>query len=185
MYPCPTCGARLSRHASRCNRCGELLQEEIQVVEEVEEDDRPWDDDRVYYGGRRDAEPHRGTFILLLGIGSLALFWIGIVGVPLGVAALVMGRGDTRKMRARDMDREGEGLTQAGIVCGIVGIVLGSLCTVGALLYFGLMFTLVQNIRRIAPVRPPPGGPPAAPTFKKGRAEFVPQALKDYLPRNC
>jgi hypothetical protein len=76
---------------------------------------------------RRDAEPHRGVLILVLGILSL------VVCGFLGPFAWVMGHTDLRTMRLGRMDREGEGLTQAGLICGIIGTVLGvlELCLAG------------------------------------------------------
>jgi predicted Zn finger-like uncharacterized protein len=84
---------------------------------------------------RRDARPHRGPLILGLGILSIVcLFQF------LGPIAWVMGHHDLAEMRSGRMDREGEGLTNAGRICGIVGTVLlvpclcfGILALIGAL----------------------------------------------------
>jgi hypothetical protein len=82
--------------------------------------------------------PHRGTLILVLGILSIVL---GCFGLILGPIAWVMGAGDLQEMRLGRMDREGEGLTNAGRICGIVGTLLHavSLCCCGSwfLLPFG------------------------------------------------
>lgn len=65
--------------------------------------------------------PHRGVMILVFGI-------LGIVFcVIFGIVAWVMGNGDLREMDAGRMDPEGRGLTQAGKICGIVGVVLALL----------------------------------------------------------
>jgi hypothetical protein len=62
--------------------------------------------------------PHRGTLILVLGIlGIVCCFICGIV-------AWVMASGDLKEMSAGRMDRSGEGITKAGMICGIVGVVL-------------------------------------------------------------
>ena len=80
-------------------------------------DERPWEASGPF-PGRRDAEPHRGTLILVLGIVSIVMFmFCGIAGLPLGIAAWVMGRQDLRKMRQDVMDPEGEGNTRAGWIC--------------------------------------------------------------------
>ena len=74
---------------------------------------------------RRDAVPHRGTLILVLGILSLVLCGL------LGPVAWVMGNNDLDEIRAGRMDPEGEGTTQAGRICGMVGtglLVLQFLC---------------------------------------------------------
>jgi hypothetical protein len=78
----------------------------------------------------RDCEPHRARLVLGLGIASLVLSvtcLLSVVGLPLGVAAVVMGRQDRRKMRAGTMDPEGQSTTQTGYICGIVGTVLNGL----------------------------------------------------------
>lgn len=62
--------------------------------------------------------PHRGSTILVLGILSL------IMCAPLGIPAWFMGSHDLSEMKAGRMDREGESLTQAGYVMGIIGSIL-------------------------------------------------------------
>src|SRR5262249_54215733 len=74
---------------------------------------------------RRAVAPHRGLLILVLGI-------LGVVCCPLGPAAWIMASSDLREIRAGNMDPEGEGLTQAGRVVGIIATVLLALwCFVG------------------------------------------------------
>jgi len=66
----------------------------------------------------RYQKPHRGGTILTLGI-------LGIVCCgPLGIAAWVMGSSDLKEIRAGRMDPSGRGLTQAGMVVGIIATVL-------------------------------------------------------------
>lgn len=62
--------------------------------------------------------PHRGTLILVFGILGL------VVCVIFGIIAWVMGNSDLRLMQAGYMDRSGEGMTQAGRICGIISVVL-------------------------------------------------------------
>jgi hypothetical protein len=84
--------------------------------------DRPYDD---YARRRRDLTPHRGALILCLGV-------IGLVVFPLLCPiAWIMGNADMAEIRAGRMDREGEGLTQGGRVCGIIGTVLYGLMVCG------------------------------------------------------
>src|SRR5262245_43007971 len=65
--------------------------------------------------------PHRGTLILVFGI-------LGIVMcLPLGIAAWVMGNGDLAAMQRGEMDRSGEGMTNAGKICGIVSVALAAI----------------------------------------------------------
>ena len=68
--------------------------------------------------------PHRGVLILVLGIlGIVCCFICGIV-------AWVMGNNDLKEMAAGAMDPEGRGLTQAGKICGIIGVVLAIIAIV-------------------------------------------------------
>lgn len=68
--------------------------------------------------------PHRGVLILIFGIlGIVACF-------PLGIAAWVMGNSDLKAMQRGEMDRTGEGTTQAGKICGIIGVCLTALAIV-------------------------------------------------------
>src|SRR6476661_6425391 len=68
-------------------------------------DDLEDDDDRPR---RRYGRPHRGGVILTLGILSL------VICAPLGIFAWVMGSNDLTEMKRGQLDRSGEGLTQAG-----------------------------------------------------------------------
>jgi hypothetical protein len=62
--------------------------------------------------------PHRGGLILTLGIlGIVCCFICGII-------AWVMGNNDMREIDAGRMDPSGRGLTQAGKICGMVGVIL-------------------------------------------------------------
>jgi hypothetical protein len=91
----------------------------------------PEDEDEPYGRHRqRDLIPHRGALILTLGI--LAIFLCS----PLGIFAWVMGNTDMAQIRAGRMDPDGEGLTQAGRIIGMIttGILLLQLCLCG--LYF-------------------------------------------------
>ena len=77
-------------------------------------------------GGLR---PHRGGAVLALGIIGIALCFI------CGIIAWVMGNGDLREIRAGRMDRSGEGMTQAGRICGMIGTILGLLGFVWSIIW--------------------------------------------------
>lgn len=66
-------------------------------------------------------EPHRGVLILVFGILSIVVCFL------FGIAAWVMGNRDLEAMARGQMDPTGQGLTQAGKICGIVGCVLAAL----------------------------------------------------------
>jgi len=62
--------------------------------------------------------PHRGVLILVLGI-------LGLIFCQLfSPFAWIMGKSDLEKMDQGSMDPEGRSLTQAGMICGIVGTAL-------------------------------------------------------------
>jgi hypothetical protein len=65
---------------------------------------------------RPRTQQHRGSTILVLGILGLAVCFI------LGIFAWTMGNEDLQKMRAGRMDRSGQGLTEAGRICGMVAV---------------------------------------------------------------
>ncbi len=83
---------------------------------------------------RKWLQPNRGSTVLTLGILSLVLC------SPLGVAAWVMGNTDLEAMRRGEMDPTGEGLTQAGRICGMIGTARFALeCLGGALYVLGMI----------------------------------------------
>lgn len=70
---------------------------------------------------------HRGTLILILGILSI------VCCAPIGIAALIMGSSDLKEMDAGTMDPAGRGSTNAGKICGIIGLVIWAILIVGNL----------------------------------------------------
>ena len=82
----------------------------------------------------------RGVLILVLGI-------LGIVLCPiLGPIAWVMGAGDLKRIAAGQIPAEAKGLTQAGMICGIVGTVL--VCLAIVIWVFALLFVGVGTAVR-------------------------------------
>ncbi len=75
-------------------------------------------------------KPHRGTTILVLGI--LSLLCCGLLGIP----AWLMGNADLKEMAAGTMDPAGQGTTNAGKICGIIGTVLAILGALVGIVYF-------------------------------------------------
>jgi hypothetical protein len=106
--------------------------------------DRDWGDSRDferakgYVDDRDDYDrssqryvPHRGGLILTFGIlglvlpllvGCFAPFWLGF-----SIPATLMGRKDLAAINNGVMDPTGRGTTQAGYICGIIGMVIGFL----------------------------------------------------------
>lgn len=168
LRPCPYCGERISKSAVRCHYCDEDLDDE---------DDRPWEHPGRF-GVRRDWEPHRGTLVLVLGILSVVLISLcAFIGVPLGIAAWIMGHRDLRKMADNVMDPYGKGTTQAGWICGIIGTILCFLCSLGWLGYFGFFAWMMSRPFAVPPPRPAPPPPP-----RKFELPGQPLRLHHYLP---
>ncbi len=70
------------------------------------------------YSAQQTLRPHRGGLILALGILGLVCCFI------CGIIAWVMGSNDLKEMAAGRMDPSGQGLTQAGKICGMVSVIL-------------------------------------------------------------
>jgi predicted Zn finger-like uncharacterized protein len=177
MVRCPTCNGTFEAKPDGPPAAASDAKAEqpagAPVEPSPEEDYRPWEHGDI----RRDWEPHRGTLVMTLGILSVAIFgcpYLGIISLGLGIAAWVMGRRDLMKMSDNVMDPAGEGYTKAGWVLGIVGTCLGSLATLGCILYIGFLATMMTFVSRTpppapqAPVVTPAPPPPAAPPNFKG-----------------
>jgi hypothetical protein len=142
---CPTCGATFvasvgsqpSRPAERLPDLGvparDMVPEEAddkprrrRRPEDDDYGDYDDEDDRYRRRRRRDLAPHRGAVVLTLGILSIV-----ICGIILGPIAWALGSTDMKEIREGRMDPDGEGITNAGRICGIIGTFLhlaGMLC---------------------------------------------------------
>lgn len=91
-------------------------------------DDDDDDDERPRPSRRRRSShyaSHRGGMILAFGLIGLILGFTGLFfPVIFAILAWVMGNNDMEEMRAGRMDPEGEGMTQAGRIMGIIGVIL-------------------------------------------------------------
>ena len=85
-------------------------------------------------GGPGGGRPHRGGMILTFGILGIVLSCC-IVGLIFGIVAWVMGNGDLKSMQAGQMDSSGEGMTNAGKICGIIGVALAIINVIVNILY--------------------------------------------------
>ena len=141
--PCPACQETIPTEALRCPFCDEDTQRPASAY-----DQSPGD----YV--RRDVIPHRGNIVLLLGVLSLVSILFApcfglpcVIGVGLGSAAWLMANADLRKMVNGDMDPGGESNTNAGKICGIIGIIICGLIVLACGAYLGaiLGFQLMQK----------------------------------------
>jgi hypothetical protein len=151
LKTCPTCGKHVHRDSSRCYHCGQRF------------DGRPSERKRSSVrleGPRRDAEPDRGATVLTLGIISLVCLVISCVpvGAIFGLIAWIMGRGDLHKIRRGEMDPNGQGMTQAGWICGILGTALNGLATLGCLGLFAFVI-YEENHRTWSTTKPAKAAP--------------------------
>jgi hypothetical protein len=80
--------------------------------------------------------PHRGGGILALGIIGLVLCFI------CGIIAWAMANSDLRDMAAGTMDPSGEGMTKAGKICGMIGVILQ--CSVIGLYILMIFFAVAM-----------------------------------------
>jgi hypothetical protein len=90
---------------------------------------------------RRDYAPHRGTMILVFGILSVC----GVVSPVFGPMAWIMGNADLQEIRAGRMDPEGEGSTNAGRICGIIGTILSIVGVVCCVLYWIFILSIAAG----------------------------------------
>jgi len=89
---------------------------------------------------RRFYVEHRGAMVLTLGILSLVICPLQV----LGPVAWTMGNNDLAAMRSGRMDPSGEGITQAGRICGIIGTVLLALSCI-SICGFGFLGALGRH----------------------------------------
>jgi hypothetical protein len=94
-----------------------------------DDDDDDIDDFRDPRRLRNRFTPHRGGLILALGLVALAGGVSFCAPALIGPVAWALGSWDLREIREGRMDPEGEGMTRAGQVCGIVSTVLLILAT--------------------------------------------------------
>ena len=104
--------------------------------------DDEYEDDRPRY--RSDLMAHRGGLVLAFGIISIvSFFFCFLLGVPMGILAWIWGSKDLKAMDAGEMDPEGRGLTQAGMITGIIGAIINILMTIGVGIYFLFIFVII------------------------------------------
>ncbi|MSQ94492.1 MAG: hypothetical protein EXR98_08040 [Gemmataceae bacterium] len=106
--------------------------------EDDDDDDRPRRRRRRSSAASRGSYmPHRGGMILAFGLISM------ITGIfVFGILAWVMGNGDLAEIRAGRMDPEGEGLTQAGRILGMISTILTIVGVLGCCGFYGVIILI-------------------------------------------
>ncbi|MFM7148235.1 MAG: hypothetical protein ACKO23_00160 [Gemmataceae bacterium] len=152
----------MHRGTRRCIHCGYRIRKRRRRDYEEEDYEDEEDDDYGRPRYRNDWVPHRGGLVLALGIVSIATLFVCWPLSPLalvpGIIAWVLGRGDLNRIRAGEMDPAGEGTTQAGWICGMVGTGINTLAilTCGAIIGISALIDVQKN-------NPPPNPPFNAP----------------------
>ena len=91
--------------------------------------------------GRAYQIAHRGPLVLTLGIVSLVC---NVLLIP-GILAWVFGKSDLKQMQLGQMDPEGRGMTQAGMILGIISTALVGLVLLAYLGIFIVFFIAIAG----------------------------------------
>jgi hypothetical protein len=185
LIPCPHCGERIGKLLNRCPHCDKRVTRDDEEDEE-EADDRPWERPRRR-PVRRDCEPHRGALVLVFGILSVVFapftccslpgLFAGFLALGLGIPSWVMGQRDLRRMAQGEVDPEGKGLTQGGMICGIIGTSLA-----GVMLLIWIAFVVFYVVMMIAAASSNSNNPPFMPPPPPRKFEAPVPRLLDYIP---
>jgi predicted Zn finger-like uncharacterized protein len=97
--------------------------------------------DRDFYRAPRE---HRGPKVQMLGVLSLCLCFIPLVGLILGGMAVSMANSDLPEMNRGRIDESGRAATEAGRTCAIVGMILNGILTFCGC---GVLRALLEGLR--------------------------------------
>jgi hypothetical protein len=82
-------------------------------------------------GPRRREQNRKGNLAIALGIGSLALCWLPLLGLLLAAGAIDFGRDGRAEVQVHRADNDRT--ARAAIVCGMAGAIISALVAVLAL----------------------------------------------------
>lgn len=74
--------------------------------------------------------PGMAIAALVLGIVAIVMFWIPIIGIICGIAAIVTGVMSMRKINAGNLP--GKNMVITGLVTGIIGLIISAITLIGA-----------------------------------------------------
>ena len=107
---------------------------------------RPRYDDEDAYRTGSYARGDRSGMVLSLGIiglvasvGSLCFSLFAVVGLALGLTAAIMGYKDLQAIKRDERDPRGQGQTRTGMICGIIGAILGALFLLATCVFLVVM----------------------------------------------
>jgi len=92
-----------------------------------------------YHPQQFPGQPHRGGLVFALGIIGLL-----ICQIP-GIFAFFMGKEDLKKMKSGMMDPSGEGLTQAGMIMGLISLILLGIGLAVSVIYIIFIIVVVAG----------------------------------------
>jgi hypothetical protein len=115
-------------------------------------------------------------------MGIVSIVLAGPIGLGLGIAAWIMGQRDLAKIRQRIMDPAGQGTTQAGWICGIIGTIFSSLMTLFCIAYLCFIVFFISAVSQMTTKKAIAPTPMPLPPVKKVPGMFVPVRPLDYLP---
>jgi len=133
------------KSSSSSNRSGSGKKKRINDDDDDDDDD----DDRPRRRKRRRSSSYRGNYVphrggMILAFGLIALIGGMVAGVPVvfGIVAWIMGNADLAEIRAGRMDPEGEGMTQAGRIMGMIATILAIVGILVTCAFFGCLVLL-------------------------------------------
>ena len=87
------------------------------------------------------------TAVLVLGIISIPTsFCYGIIGITLGIVTLVLSNRDLKRYRENPEGYTGIQNLNAGRVCGIIGLSIGSMIFLFAMVYLAIVGTALFSV---------------------------------------
>ena len=129
--------------SARCPSCQQVVPIPFPEVaakpapgDPFQEQSNPYQTPAIDAYQERYKTPHRGGLILTLGIFAILC---NIMFIP-GILAWIMGNGDIKQMDAGTMDESGRGVTQAGM---IIGMVMTGLQVLGILMYIAFIIFII------------------------------------------
>lgn len=110
-----------------CRNCGTMNKEEAKFCASCGQDlNSPYINPTVV---QEKPKSSNNVVSMVMGILSIVLCCGNVLSIVLGIIAVVLARKEKR-------NGNNDGMTQAGFICGIIGIVLGALYLIYLLVYF-------------------------------------------------